>query len=200
MSLFGDDNKIKKIKKPVTFVDKDKGESYRVSAISSIENDINGIDRFAITKMTQNGKYMRGNTLFYSINGVEIYTESTNVIFVDLKNNVLFIKEYEKVINEINPVDPEDKQYIMLYTDLGYENPDEEFPLRWEAVTGRSQAYENIKSNAPVIDIDKSLVLVETVAFKDSLTVRQFVEYLKNSNIIDDETFDINDYVGGEYI
>lgn len=200
MSLFGDDSKIKKIKKPVTFVDKDKGESYRVSAISSIENDINGIDRFAITKMTQNGKYMRGNTLFYSINGVEIYTESTNVIFVDLKNNVLFIKEYEKVINEINPVDPEDKQYIMLYTDLGYENPDEEFPLRWEAVTGRTQAYENIKSNAPVIDIDKSLVLVETVAFKDSLTVRQFVEYLKNSNIIDDETFDINDYVGGEYI
>ena len=88
----------------------------------------------------------------------------------------------------------------MLYTDLGYENDEEEFPLRWEAVSGRSQAYENIKVNAPVIDIDKSLVLVETVAFKDSLTVRQFIDYMKNGGFIKDETFDINDFSGSDYI
>lgn len=195
--MFGIDKK-KKITSPVEFV-KD-GEDYRSSAISYIEKDINGVDRFAILKTTEGGKYMRGNTLFYSLDGIEIYTESTNVIFVDLVNKTLFIKEYEKVLNEINPTDPEQRQYIMLYTDLGYENDEEEFPLRWEAVSGRSQAYENIKVNAPVIDIDKSLVLVETVAFKDSLTVRQFIDYMKNGGFIKDESFDINDFSGSDYI
>ena len=60
--------------------------------------------------------------------------------------------------------------------------------------------YESIKSNAPVIDVDKSLVLTETVPLKDSLTVRQFMNYLKNSNIINDENFEINDFSGSEYI
>lgn len=191
------EKKQQKIKQAVSFTDPGKHQS---PAISYIEKDINGIDRFAILKTTENGKYMRGNMLYYCLNGVEIYTESTNVIFVDLKNNTVFIKDYEKVTNEIAPVDPEQKQYIMLYTDLGYEDDNVEFPLRWEAVSGRSVAYENIKANAPVIDIDKSLVLVETVAFKDCLTVRQFVDYLKNGNLIDDESFDINDYSGSDYI
>lgn len=196
MDLFG--KKEKKPRQMVSFVE--QGQDYQTSAISYIEKDINGVDKFAILKTTEGGKYMRGNSLFYSLNGVEIYTEATNVIFVDLKNNVLFIKEYEKVLKEITPDDPEQRQYIMLYTDLGYEDNYEEFPLRWEAVSGRTQAYENIKINAPVIDIDKSLVLVETVAFKDSLTVRQFIDYLKNGNIIEDESFDINDFSGSDYI
>ena len=46
--------------------------------------------------------------------------------------------------------------------------------------------------------LDES-VLAETVAMKDALTVREFVNYLKNSDIIDDELFDINDY-SSEYI
>lgn len=191
---FGDE---KRIREAVSFTEPGK---HQINPVSYIEKDINGIDRFAILKTTENGRFMRGNTLYYKMNGVEIYTESSNVIFVDLKNNTLFIKDYDRVSNEINPSDPEQKQYIMLYTDLGYENSDEEFPLRWEAVSGRTQAYENIKVNAPIIDIDKSLVLVETVAFKDSLTVRQFIDYLKNSNIIDEESFDINDFSGSEYI
>ena len=195
MSLF---DKKKEPVSPVEFVK--PGEKYQSDAISYIERDINGTTKFAILKTTEGGKYMRGNTLFYSINGIEIYTEATNVIFVDLENNTVFIKEYEKVINSINPTNPEEKQYIMLYTDLGYEDGDEEFPLRWEAVTGRSQAYENIKINASVIDIDKSLVLVETVAFKDSFSVRQFIEYMKNGGFIKDESFDINDFSGSDYI
>ena len=91
----------------------------------------------------------------------------------------------------------------MLYTDLGFDEDNygsEEFPLRWEAVTGRTQAYENIKVNAPVIDIDRSIVLAESVAVKDALSVRQFMEYLKNSNIINDESFDINDYAGEYFL
>ena len=196
--MFGFEKKDKEIKSPVTFIE--QGEDFRSSPVSYIEHDINGIDKFAILKTTENGKYMRGNTLYYKLDGVEIYTEPTNIIFVDLKNKTMFIREYEKVLKEINPDDPEQRQYVLLYTDIGYENSEEEFPLRWEAVSGRSQAYENIKANAAVIDIDKSLVLVETVAFKDSLTVRQFVEYLKNGSFVKDETFNINDFSGSEYI
>jgi hypothetical protein len=194
--MFGD--KKERIK-PFEFIK--PGEKFQLDAINWIEKDINGTTRFAITKLTAGGKFMRGGKLFFELNGVQIYTEDTNVIFVDTNNNTIFIKDYEKVQKEINPDNPEERQYILLYTDLGYESAgnEEEFPLRWEAVSGRTAAYDNIKLNASVIDIDKSLVLVESVPFKDSLTVRQFAEYLKNSDIIQDTTFDINDYSSSEY-
>lgn len=180
---------------PIEFHDK-----VDLSPIVFMDKEVNGTNNFAILKTTQNGKYVRGNLLYFEMNGVEVYTELNNVIFVDVVNKTLFIRQYDKVLNEINPEDPEQKQYIMLYTDIGYEDSEDEFPLRWEAVSGRTAAYENIKINSSIIDIDKSLVLAETVAFKDCLTVRQFMNYIKNSNIIDDENFDINDFSGSEYI
>lgn len=192
--MFGKDPNKREIISPIEFVEK-----FQESPIAFMENEINGTENFAILKTTAGGKFLRGNLLFYKLNGVEVYTDSNNIIFVDTVNNTLFIKEYAKVINEIAPEDPEKKQYIILYTDLGYENSDEEFPLRWEAVQGRKAAYETIKSNASIIDIDKSIVLAETVAFKDSLTVREFVNYLKNSDYIEDDSFDINDF-SSEYI
>lgn len=193
--MFGEDQN--KARPAISFVEPGK---HQQKALSKIEQ-VNGITNFAILKTTDGGRYMRGNKLFFCLNGVSVYTEPDNIIFVDIKNNTMWIKEYEKVLNEINPVDPEHKQYIMLYTDLGYDSDDaNEFPLRWEAVTGRTSAYENIKINSSVIDIDKSLVLVESVTIKDALTVRQFIDYLKNGDIINEEGFDINDYSGSEYI
>lgn len=188
-----------KAKPVVSFVE---GDSWKTSAVSFIEDEINNDYHFAITKLTAGGQWMRGGLLFYSLNGVEVYTDPNNVIFVDTKQNHLFIREYEKVSKQITPDDPESRQYILLYVDLGFNDEnlgDEEFPLRWEGIIGRSNAYESIKSNAPVIDIDRSLVLVETVPIKDSLSVRQFMEYLKNSDIINEESFDINDYSGSDY-
>lgn len=187
----------RKVTSPIEFIK--PGEDYRSNPIESLEQ-VNGITSFAILKTTDGGKYIRGNMLYYCLNGVSIYTDLNNVIFVDTTNNTMWVREYEKVIKEIQPDDPENKQYVLLYTDLDYEDSETEYPFRWEAVTGRSNAYENIKINAPVIDLDKSLVLVETVAFKDSLTVRQFVDYLQNSNIIEDDTFNTEDYSGSEYI
>lgn len=198
MSFFN--SKEKEIIPVVSFTE--DNEKWQHSPINFMENDINGTTRFAITKLTDNGKWMRGELLYYSLNGVEIYTDPNNIIFVDTNNKTMFIREYDKVLKEINPDNPEQREYVLLYTDLGYDEDEitnEEFPLRWEAVVGRKQAYENIKVNAPVIDIDRSLVLVESVTLKDSLTVRQFMEYLKNSDIINEESFDINDYVGGDY-
>jgi hypothetical protein len=200
--MFGKKDNDKIVRPAVEFIDKSKGESYSRPAMVSIENDINGITRFAISKLTENGKYMRGKLLYYKLNGVEVYTDANNIIFVDTVQNQMFIREHDQVFNEISPEDPENKRYIILYTDLGFDedNMDQsEFPLRWESVTGRNQAYNNIKVNAPVIDIDKSIILSDTVSLKDALSVRQFVEYLKNAELIKDDTFDINDYIGGEY-
>ena len=170
--------------------------------ISFMNNNINTDTKFAILKTTENGKFMRGNYLFYSLGGVEVYTDPNNIIFVDTDNNTLFIKEYSKVVNEIAPEDPEQKQYIILYTDLGFESkdPDTEFPLRWEAVQGRTNAYKSIKSNASVINIDKSIIIVENVSIKESLTVREFVNYIKNADMVEDDGFDISDFTGSEYI
>lgn len=181
----------KPIKQAIEFVEKGSVES----PISTINREINGDTNFAITKLTENGKYIRGNLLFYSLNGVEVYTEANNIIFVDLVNNVLFIREYEKMIQDISPEDPEQKQYIILYTDISSDESEEErIPLRWEAYTGRMNTYEAIKVNAPIIDIDKSIVVVESVALKDCLSVREFVEYLKNANLTEKDDFDINNY------
>lgn len=186
------------IKSPIKFTK----PGSTVKPFDYVDHNVNDPTKYAINKLTNNGFYVRGNMLYFSFNGVEIYTDIDNIIFVNESTNTLFIRESEKVEAEINPTDPENKEYIVLYTDLGYDEArnEEEFPLRWEAITGRSNVYENIKNNAPVIDIDRSLVLVETVALKDSLSVRDFMNYLKNSGIIVDESFDINDYAGAEYI
>lgn len=191
-------NNKKKVISPVEFLK--PGEQYQQSPISKIENDINGITRFAILKTTDNGKWLRGNMLYYEMNGVSIYTEDTNIIFVNTETKTMFIRDNNKVEAEINPVSPEEKEYIILYTDIGYETAEEEFPLRWESVVGRTSVYENIKANIEVIDPDKSLVLAETVSLKDALTVREFMNYLKNSGLVIDKYFDINDYSGDEYI
>lgn len=179
--------------KPIKFT-----ENFQTKPIVFMDKDINTEDRFAIMRTTAGGKFVRDNMLFYKINGVEIYTDINNIIFVDLENNTLFIKHAKEASEEIEPSDPETKEYILLYTDLGYEEQ-QDFPLRWEPVQGRINAYESIKSNASVIDIDKSIVLVDNVSLKDSLTVREFVNYLFNADIVDDD-FDINEYAGSEYI
>lgn len=195
MNIF-EDNKNNPIT-PIEFV----GDKWKDKPISSLKNDINSETAFAITKDTAGGKYLRGNMLFYSLNGVEVYTDINNIIFVDTINNTLFVREYEKVSKEIAPDNPEQKLYVILYIDLGYENStNENFPLRWEGIQGRMNVYESIKINAPVIDIDKSLVLVDNVALKDALTVREFVNYLVNADIIDGQDFDINEFSGSEYI
>jgi hypothetical protein len=192
--LFGE--KKEKPISPVTFFEK----GHKENPVVFMDKEVNTETNFAILRTTANGKYVRGKMLFYSMNGVEVYTELNNVIFVDTVNKTMFVRQYDKVVNEIAPSDPEQRQYIILYTDLGYENSDEGFPLRWESVTGRTTAYDSIKVNAPVIDVDKSLVLVENVPMKDSLTVRQFMNYIKNSDIIQDENFEINDFAGSEYV
>lgn len=175
-------------------------ENHHIDAISFMNKEINGKDTFAITKFTNNGKYLRGNLLCYSLNGVEIYTDKDNIIFVDLTNKKMFIRKYEDKINQIDSITntPKDKEYIVLYMDMDDEG--EDLPLQWESYIGREECYMGIISNVHNIDIDKSIVLVDTVPVKDALSVRDFVNYIKNADYIEDDGIDINDYSGSGYI
>lgn len=184
----------------IEFFDPDKGPP-KDDAIIFEDQSINSDTNFAILKTTQNGKYVRGNMLFYKFNGVEIYTELNNIILVDVLNKALTIKRASEVISEIAPKNPEQKQYIILYVDIGYDESNE-IPLRWESYIGRHFAYQSLLSQLPVIDIDRSKVLVDTVPLKDSLSVRKFLEYLKNAQIVPEDDFDLEDsfeYDGGDY-
>lgn len=157
------------------------------------EEEINTATNFAILKTTEGGKWLRGNRLYYEINGVSVYTDPDNIIFVDLNMKTMVIKERKNVQEGINPKDPESKEYIVLYTDLGYEEAEEGFPLRWESYVGRSNTYDACAVNAPVIDLDKSIVLVENVPIDKALSVREFIEYMQNAGYVED-TLDLSIY------
>ncbi len=182
-----------KIIKPLIFDD-----NWREKAIKRLE-EVNNEDCFAITKLTAGGKFVRGEHLFYKMRDIEIYTDIDNIIFVDLRNNTLFIREFSKVEKSINNKDPKNRQYIILYTDLGFNDDFKEFPLRWESFTGREAAYEGVKVNLPVIDIDKSIVLTDNVPLKDAITVRDFIDHLQNAGYVDDE-IDLSEYSSSDYI
>lgn len=183
-----------KIIKPIIF-----DSNWREQAITRLE-EVNGEDCFAISKLTDGGRFVIGNRLVYNMKGIEIYTDINNIIFVDLINNSLFIKEFEKIENNIQQKNPEERQYIILYTDLGFDDDYKDFPLRWEGYTGRTATYEALKLNLPVIDIDKSIVLTDNVPLKDAISVREFIEHLQNAGYVDEEEIDLTDYSSSEYI
>lgn len=183
-----------KVIKPLIF-----NEDWREKALVKLE-EVNNEDCFAISKLTAGGKFVRGEHLFYKMRGVEVYTDINNIIFVDLHNNTLFIKDFEKIEKNINTKDPEERQYIILYTDLGFKDDYKEFPLRWEAYTGRTATYESIKVNLPVVDIDKSIILTDNVPLKDAISIRNFIEHLQNAGFVDPEEIDLDDYSSDEYI
>jgi hypothetical protein len=188
-----------KLQKPIVFHEDGNVPLYK--PVYNIEQTVNGELMFAITSLTDGGKYVRGNMLYYQYNGVNIYTDINNIIFVNRETNNLFIREYDKVQSGLNPKDPQEKQYIILYTEIGGDESDNEFPFRWEACQGRNDAYDHIKINAPIIDIDRSIIIVEDVSIKDCLTVREFVNHLKNSNMVDlYDGFEIDEYYGSDAI
>jgi hypothetical protein len=177
---------------PIFFYDTDKKGNYVVNPIYMLKDHPNDDTRFAILRTTENGKYVRGGMLYFSLNGVEIYTELNNVLFIDLNTKTVFIKQYDKVLEEITPVDPEKRQYIVM---MSCTDNDENV-FTWESMVGRSTMYNFIKDNVDVLGIDpeKSFVLTENVPYKDALTVSQFVKYLQNANYVEEDGFDIDEW------
>jgi len=175
---------------PLTF---HKDDNIIINPFRVIDNHPNDKTKFAILKTTENGKYVRGGLLFFVFNGVEIYTEINNAIFVDTVNNTVFIKQYDKVIEEITPTDPSERQYILL---MKCEDQNGDYYV-WEAMQGRETAYNYIVDNIDEMGIDpeESFVLVETVPYKDALTVTGFIKYLQNAELVDPEEFSIDEYI-----
>lgn len=171
-----------------------------INPFYNVESESNGPDRFAILKTTDNGKYIRGNMLFYKYKGIEIYTEINNAIFVDTINDTISVKDYGKTLEEINPTDPENKQYVLIIVSDEDAEDDGLNMYTWDAMIGRTTMYKYIVDNieSKYMDPDKSIVLTDNVALKDALTVTQFVNYLKNGNLVPEDDFNIDDYRSGD--
>lgn len=184
-----DDSNTKNPINPFVFYKKDEP----VKPFADINENINTPTKFAILKTTENGKYIRGGQLYFKMNGVEIYTELDNIIYVDLDNNTFIVRDGKKVINEIAPVDPEKRQYVLLMKCTEHNN---DF-YQWESMEGRVTTYNYIVDNIDILNIDpeKSFVLTENVALKDALTIAEFVRYLKNSELVEEDGFDIEEYI-----
>lgn len=172
------------------FVDKDKKA---VNPLITIKDHPNDKDHFVILKTTEHGRYIVDGMLHFKIFGITVITEINNAIFVDMIQKIVFIKNYERVTEEIQPKDPEQRQYIIMYTAV--DNDEEVY--RWEAMTGRTTMYEWIRDNIDEIMIEpnESYVLVETVPYKDALTVVEFIKYLQNADMVDRNEFDIDEYL-----
>ena len=169
-----------------------------ISPFYKVEDEINTSERYAILKTTDNGKFVRGNLLYYRFNNVDIYTDIDNAIFVDAVNSSITIKEYSKALAQINPVDPEERQYIILmYIDDDMIDDDVTYhQYTWESMIGRTAIYDYIVNNiaSNYMNPDKSIILTDNVALKDALTVTQFISYLKNGNLVPEDDFNIEEY------
>ena len=69
---------------PIKFVD--PKQDIKINPFFIMEDHPNDKYRFAILSSTENGKYVKGGMLAFNFNGVEIYTELNNAIFVDMIN------------------------------------------------------------------------------------------------------------------
>lgn len=177
-----------KIIKPIIFTNKNKIDPFYI-----MDEHPNDDYRFAILSTTENGRYVVGGMLCFNYKGMDIMTDVNNAIFIDTSANTIVIKDYHKVKEEITPSDPEERQYILL---LKLNNPRREEYI-WEAMQGRMNAYHFIQDNIDEMefDPDESFVLVDTVPYKDALSVAGFVRYLKNAELVDiNDGFDIDDY------
>lgn len=178
---------------PLEFVDHEKKV---VDPLIWINRTPNGPDHFVILKTTENGKYIVDGMLRFRMpSGTVIIAEINDAIIVDIVQNYAMIKNYDRVTEEIKPKDPEERQYIVMYTSTN--DLDEEEIHKWEAMQGRTQTYEWIRDNVEDLGIDpeNSYVLVETVPYKDALTVTEFIKYLQNADMVDKEEFDIDEYI-----
>lgn len=105
-----------------------------------------------------------------------------------MSDSILNGKKLYSPVRRIKP--GEDIKYLLL---VKVPNSDERF---WEIITGREEAYNYIKNNIDVIDVDESYIIAtKTEVDLDNMhTIYGFVKFVKEKNDIVDE-FDIDDYI-----
>lgn len=168
-----------------------------VSPFFRTEDSIDSKEHFAILRTTENGKYVKGNMLFYEFNGVTISTDINNIIFVNVTDRSVTILPQKGQSDITSPEDPEERQYVLLLWCEDSNSSTSEEHYVWRAMTGRTKVYNYIKDEIDymLFDPKESIVLTENVPYKDALTVYQFIKYLKNGNLVEDDEFDIDSYV-----
>ena len=183
--------------KPVSPISFGKDAKKAQSPFIFFQEDVNSPDTFAIMASTDGGKYVKGGMLYYKLNDVEIFADLDCVIYVNKIENSYTVKR-NNISQSISSKDVEQQQYIIL---LYPSDGGEESEFTWSSVIGRTNAYEIIKSEFPsgAYDPDNSFVLVGNVKLDDALSVTEFVNYLKNSNLIPEDEFYIENYKIGDY-
>lgn len=101
------------------------------------------------------------------------------------------ILERKNLVSPVKRLKPgHDIKYLLL---IKVPNSDERF---WEIIEGRQEAYDYIKNNIDVIDVDESFIIankMKEVDLDKLHTIYGFVKFVKQENNIVDE-FDIDDY------
>ena len=156
-------------------------DNWKNEGIYFLGNENNG-NEIVITKNDK--RYVRGNQLYVEYNGSHIYASLDSVIYINTITNVIQIDKYK----ELTP--PDKRQYLVL---LEYYNEEQE--NTYQGFVGRQTVFDYIKSIADEIDLDKSLILTETVQYKDAINIYDFMkECIISGSVKNDDGFDIDDY------
>ena len=128
---------------------------------------------------------IRGEQLFYNYKGINIYAELDSIIYIDTKNDIIQIQKHK----ELTPPDQREYLVLLVYYDESLSNS---FP----GIIGRQNAFDYIKSMIEEINIEESIILTETVEFKDALNIYEFMkECILNGIVENEDGFDVDEYV-----
>lgn len=101
------------------------------------------------------------------------------------------MKEMVKVVDNTKK-HPEDRQYLICIR-TKVDSGTEDF---WDIVIGRTEAYEYIKSNIDLIDLERSFILVETLPLDKRQSIYAFMKHVEEFY---SDNFDIEDYIKGDW-
>ena len=136
--------------------------------------------------ITKNDKaYVRGEQLYFKYKDTHIYADLDSIIYINTKTDIIQIKKYK----ELTPADQ--REYLVL---LHYY--DEEITNTYQGFIGRQTVFDYLKSIAEEIDLEQSLILTETVEYRNAINVYDFMkECILNETVNNDDGFDIEEYV-----
>lgn len=97
------------------------------------------------------------------------------------------LKEMVKIVDNTKK-HPENRQYLICIAGLNQDS--------WIIVTGRTEAYEYIKSNIDDINLEHSFILVESCVLAERKSIYAFMKY---AGEFYSDGFDIEDYIKGDW-